>query len=167
MRGCGSRPTAILALLGVLVIAVAALVTVSRTEAASPRLYFYYQCATKSYCFSASTTTRHTSVEYFSMHSACKGGQSIDILNVPRSVRISRYTRRFTFKKDVVTFEDGVEVFGIVTVKGRVYPKKRLVGTWSVDTVATDCRYRKAGKFSMRFKFATGGGPVAVLRDAP
>ena len=124
--------------------------------AAEGKRNFYYQCAARSYCLSASTTTRHTSLEYFSMHASCRNGQSIDILNVPNSVRISRYTRRFSFKKTVTTFEGDAVVLGTVTVKGRLYPRKRLTGEWSIDAAGSDCRDRTAGTFKMRFKFVTG-----------
>lgn len=145
----------------------ATVVAAEPAAAKSERLYFYYQCATRSYCFSSSINVRHTSMEYFSMHAACRGGQSIDILNVPRSVRISSRTRRFAFTKPVTTFEDGAVVLGTVTVTGRVYRKKRLVGAWSVDNVATDCQNRTAGTFRMRFKFITGGDPLAASGPVP
>ena len=58
-------------------------------------------------------------------------------------------------------------------MKGKVYRKKRVIGDWSVDTVATDCKNRTAGKFNMRFKLvsyaaASGvSGPWLELHHRP
>lgn len=59
------------------------------------------------------------------------------------------------------TPEGDAVVIGTVTVKGKVYRKKRVVGDWSADTVAQDCIDRTSGNFRMRYKFlsyATAAG---------
>lgn len=151
------KPPTRIVLVGVLL---ALCVTAAHAEAAVKKNYYYRQCPKKSFCLGASVNAAHSRLLGFQLHAGCAaGGQSIDVLNVPKDIVISSKTRRFKFKKVVNTFQHTPEgdelVFGEITIKGTVKPRKYIKGSWTVDSVADDCVNRKSGEFKLTYRFVS------------
>ena len=118
---------------------------------------FYSSCnASKSRCYEAGFNASHRLLKYFYLRRTCTDGKDLSIPNVPRSIRVSR-SGRFRFTKTVNTGEGEGLVIATATVRGRVYKRKRVTGSWSVDAVAPECAGVRTGKFSARFRFYSYG----------